>query len=171
METKLSLTCSNDAFSHFCVVADDRTVFFFNLFRKMLSRCGFTVCFFFFSFFTPHRDLIKKFLVIDRARRLGNMKVSLISLSDPYFIPLVGSLLSKGVEAPHGSNKSTAEIYGPLLWTFPQPAGQTSACGCLLFGFRPSKYLNVGHPSWQRNARFSRQHKIVFMTPIVGSNQ
>lgn len=49
-----------------------------------------------FFFLTPHRDLIKKFLVIDRARRLGNMKVSLISLSDPYFMPLVGSLLSQG---------------------------------------------------------------------------
>lgn len=38
---------------------------------KKKNHCWFTD-----SFFPPSRDLIKKFLVIDRARRLGNMKVS-----------------------------------------------------------------------------------------------
>lgn len=41
------------------------------LLRYILYNTGFTHC-----FLSPSRDLIKKFLVIDRARRLGNMKVS-----------------------------------------------------------------------------------------------
>lgn len=49
---------------------------------------GFNECFFFF--FPPlPRDLIKKFLVIDRARRLGCMKVS---LSDCVFLSHMSSL-------------------------------------------------------------------------------
>lgn len=43
-----------------------------NKFLKRKNHPGFTECFSFFP-----RDLIKKFLVIDRARRLGCMKVSL----------------------------------------------------------------------------------------------
>lgn len=48
---------------------------------------GFNECFFFF--FPLPRDLIKKFLVIDRARRLGCMKVS---LSDCVFLSHMSSL-------------------------------------------------------------------------------
>ena len=35
-------------------------------------------------FLSPSRDLIKKFLVIDRARRLGNMKVSWLDFLAPW---------------------------------------------------------------------------------------
>lgn len=73
-------TCSNDAFLLFLFLRSTgrRSDCFLPPTPPpsvyMLWRCGFTDCFLFFFF--PHRDLIKKFLVIDRARRLGNMKVS-----------------------------------------------------------------------------------------------
>lgn len=55
-------------------------------------------------------------------------------------------------------------LWTPLFGLFPQPAPQPS-----LFGWHPSKYLNIVHPSWPRHARVFLS--VLFMTPIVRSNQ